>query len=283
MARAPRPRPPERQYRMRVQTRPLEAHVELIHASRVAARRPFVYPEHRHASFEIIVPVRGAYVCRINGGPVRALPGRAVVVQPNDRHQDFVARGQVYCGIGLQISAKGFDDARLVGSPVAARRVVAADLRDLADGLLDETVRGDHLAARRQDSLAEEALWRLLRAIPAADLAGIWRQDAAAGSFHAEFERVLAAAGGKALTVAQLAHALRTSVSALQTACVRHLGLPPAKALSRWRVQQARRLLADPLLSVSDVSQRLGFANPYHFARVVRRHTGFPPSRLRQR
>ncbi len=79
----------------------------------------------------------------------------------------------------------------------------------------------------------------------------------------------------------RLAQELGLTVGTLHARCAQHLGLTPAKALTRWRVSQARQLLAGTMLTVAAIAERLGFANPYHFARVVRRHTGFPPSKLR--
>jgi AraC-like DNA-binding protein len=42
-------------------------------------------------------------------------------------------------------------------------------------------------------------------------------------------------------------------------------------------------MLADPRVPVADAARLAGFADPFHFARVVRRVTGRPPSALRRR
>lgn len=82
-------------------------------------------------------------------------------------------------------------------------------------------------------------------------------------------------------SVPGLARHLNMSASALAHRCVAECGLAPAAWLRRRRIQQARELLLTGL-TVTAVSERLGFANPYHFARVFRRETGQPPSLARQ-
>ncbi len=82
-------------------------------------------------------------------------------------------------------------------------------------------------------------------------------------------------------SVPGLARHLDMSVSALAHRCVAECGLAPAAWLRRRRISQARELLLTGL-TVTAVSERLGFANPYHFARVFRREIGHPPSAIRQ-
>jgi len=82
-------------------------------------------------------------------------------------------------------------------------------------------------------------------------------------------------------SVPGLARHLNMSVSALAHRCVAECGLAPAAWLRRRRIQHARELLLTGL-TVTAVSERLGFANPYHFSRVFRRETGQPPSAARQ-
>lgn len=268
----------------RVLARPPAVRAELAWISDVVPRRAFAYPEHRHVLYEILVPRRGVYRCRIDGGAwIAAAPGQAVIVQPGDRHEDVLRAGQRYRAVGLRLVWGARAEAGLLGAGLPAqRRVVTVALDDLLDLIAAEVARGDAIAARRQDALAEELLWRLVRALPAASLAPAWRGDAQRDRFVADLERVFRERGGRGLSVPAIARALGLGATALTSACRRHLGLPPARALARWRVEQARRLLADSDLPVAAIAARLGFANPYHFTRVVRRHAGAPPSRLRR-
>jgi len=56
------------------------------------------------------------------------------------------------------------------------------------------------------------------------------------------------------------------------------IGVPPQQYLDWQRMALATRMLSTPDLSVAEVSDRLGFSAPSHFARFFAQHIGFPPS-----
>jgi AraC-like DNA-binding protein len=60
-------------------------------------------------------------------------------------------------------------------------------------------------------------------------------------------------------------------------------GQSPRRWLEHRRIDAVRGMLADPRVPVADAARLAGFADPFHFARVVRRVTGRPPSALRRR
>jgi AraC-like DNA-binding protein len=61
----------------------------------------------------------------------------------------------------------------------------------------------------------------------------------------------------------------------------RATGCTPGEYLERLRLAEARALLADEDLSVSEVAYRAGFKDPAYFARRFRRTTGESPSAFR--
>ena len=54
-------------------------------------------------------------------------------------------------------------------------------------------------------------------------------------------------------------------------------GMPPLAWMARRRMRLAQDLLATTTLPVAQVAERCGYADPFHFSRVFRRHTGQPP------
>jgi len=59
-------------------------------------------------------------------------------------------------------------------------------------------------------------------------------------------------------------------------------GEPPGRYLQRLRIEAAKDLLVDPSLSVSEVAERVGFADAGSFSAVFRRHTGHTPGAQRR-
>lgn len=60
------------------------------------------------------------------------------------------------------------------------------------------------------------------------------------------------------------------------------IGRTPMRYLAEWRMQRARRLLADPELSVSEVGRQVGYASEAAFNRAFRDAFGEPPGRYRR-
>jgi len=63
----------------------------------------------------------------------------------------------------------------------------------------------------------------------------------------------------------------------------RATGLTPARYLWRLRGERGAAMLAETGLSVAEVAERCGFANPFHFSRFVRRLFALSPRELRRR
>jgi signal transduction histidine kinase/AraC-like DNA-binding protein len=67
------------------------------------------------------------------------------------------------------------------------------------------------------------------------------------------------------------------------TACFRQeLGVTPIAYINRYRVHQAKQLLADLGKSITDVALEVGFSDSGYFSRVFRREVGVSPEAYRQ-
>ena len=83
------------------------------------------------------------------------------------------------------------------------------------------------------------------------------------------------------ITQAALQRVARLSSSRLQALFREVTGYPPLDYLRRLRVEEARRLLADPRLSVKEIAARMGFRDTSHFSKVFRRVDGLSPAHFR--
>jgi len=61
----------------------------------------------------------------------------------------------------------------------------------------------------------------------------------------------------------------------------RSTGMSPHQYLMRQRVERARHLLKQPEQTIISVAMDCGFANPSHFAKCFRQHTGMNPKQFR--
>ena len=83
------------------------------------------------------------------------------------------------------------------------------------------------------------------------------------------------------VTLPDLARAAGWSTATLHRLARRHLGDSPMGYLTRRRMIEAARLLADTDLTVGEIARRVGFPDPLHFSRRYRRWYGRPPSAAR--
>lgn len=251
--------------------------------SLVEARQPCIWPAHRHSHYEVILCRQGRYRCVVGNDEIALAPGEGLVVRPGDLHEDRIAPPLTYAAINLLLPGSGPDrspDLFRPDAPLAARRL-RADAEEwwaIAERLDRECHRpapdGPIL-----DALCLDLLRRVLRAVDPRALQPAWSKGPDL-AFAAHLQTVLAAHQGSSAPVAILARACGMGPRAFTAACRAATGLPPAKALLRFRCEQAVRLLHQGL-GVAATAERLGFASPFHFSRAFKRHLGEAPSRLR--
>lgn len=85
------------------------------------------------------------------------------------------------------------------------------------------------------------------------------------------------------LDVAAVCRAGFISVSSLQRAFLRQMGVSPMQYIIGLRIRKAVRLLVENRLRVREIAYACGFSDEKYFSRAFRRVYGYPPSKLRGR
>ncbi len=85
------------------------------------------------------------------------------------------------------------------------------------------------------------------------------------------------------LTVADIAARVHLSPSRLSHLFKEETRMSVMDYLLKARLDDAKRLLASPGISVAQAAEQVGFADPAHFSRCFKRAEGIPPSAYRQR
>jgi AraC-like DNA-binding protein len=159
----------------------------------------------------------------------------------------------------------------LENDPIARAMARVIQLRQSDDPL-------DTVAARIE---LLQALLLLLRRQPRTARSGTTAREALS---NARMERAMAfiRTHWRTLSSAQeVASAAGVSVSQLNRIAQSWMGQSTMEIVRRTKVEQARRMLADDLLSIKEVAAACGFASPYHFSKVFRRIDGLPPTEYR--
>lgn len=86
---------------------------------------------------------------------------------------------------------------------------------------------------------------------------------------------------GQTLPESQMAQLCQMSPSRFCREFKAAYGVTYVEYLAHHRVEQAKRLLINPAMSIADVAAAVGFTDPSYFTRVFRRLTGLAPSAYR--
>ena len=242
----------------------------------VTVQRATTWERHRHVDHEAIVVERGSYRCRLNAEELTLSTGQTLVAKPGDWHEDLLSQGVRYHALVF----------RLEGGPLFVPGVKPTD--QIANGIwrnwqgLLEALRRvgtDDAAPFLQDAALTPMVWLMVRGLASAALSAPYAPgDGDARAIYLAFERHI----GRKVSIAALARSLGQSERSLDRRCRIALGLSPAKALVRHRLQRAAHLLRHSPWPVKRIAAELGFANAFHFTRAFARQHGVPPTVFRR-
>ena len=85
------------------------------------------------------------------------------------------------------------------------------------------------------------------------------------------------------ITLKELARKSGMSVPHLSAKFKRFYGDSPINYLIGVRLRQARYLLLDPQLQISEVARRVGYDDIFHFSKLFKKHLGLSPRAMRNR
>jgi AraC-like DNA-binding protein len=246
----------------------------------------YEYPSHTHTNYELILVEHGPYRCELNGAELTIANGQILVIKPGDRHQDHLRDGQRHYVLHFRLvsDAHGTNAVALFKPKIAPTLQIcrANHTRDIlfVRELKREAEQKAAYAPVVQDCLLEALVWRTIRDLPQPGLSAAILRLPKDEAMRDQIITVMKRHLSENPSVATLAKELGMSARHLAGRCKTLFGVSPARWFLRIKLQQAEALLRSRELRIKEVSDELGFANPYHFSRVFRRHFGRPPSHL---
>jgi AraC-like DNA-binding protein len=102
-------------------------------------------------------------------------------------------------------------------------------------------------------------------------------------SFVARAERLLMDSVDKPPAIPGLARELGVAYSYFRREFKRHTGLAPYQYVRRLRLEKARRMIGSSSESLQSISERLGFASPFHLSAAFKKQYGQSPDHWRRR
>jgi AraC-like DNA-binding protein len=149
----------------------------------------------------------------------------------------------------------------------------------LVDEAASERPGGEAMLSKLSEVLFVETLRRYVTGLPDQHegwLAGV--RDPIVGKSLA----LLHGSVGRPWTIAELAHDVGVSRSALVERFSRYLAEPPMAYLTGWRLRLAARALASTSKGIAEISASVGYESEAAFSRAFKRAFGMPPARYRR-
>jgi AraC-like DNA-binding protein len=137
-----------------------------------------------------------------------------------------------------------------------------------------------------EESMAKEALADLamkmliLRIIQTQQLACVQQHKLNSSRLQAAVRYIQEHLSEK-ITIAQLAMTACMSQSAFFQSFRESFGISPLEYVLKARIEQAKKLMADPQISVTEVCYASGFNNLNHFSKLFKRMEGISPKQYR--
>ncbi len=249
----------------------------------------YEYPRHQHGNYELILVERGPYRCELNGAELELAMGALLVVKPGDWHADHFRAGQRHYVLHFRLlpaEAAGLSPRLFHERVRAEEQVIRGEHGENAvflEELRREAEGAQAFAGAVQDALLEALFWRVVRHLTPSGLSPEMVRLPKAEAKRAELAAAFAEWVERRGDVGDVAAALAISARQLANRCQAAFGESPARLLAEFKVRRAEELLRHRDLRVQEVSDRLGFANPFHFSRVFKRLRGQPPSAVVRR
>ena len=235
---------------------------------------------HSHPFWEFVFIGSGEGVMRMQGRLLPLRRGDLLLLPPLAEHQ-FVNTGRdkvenLYVGFGFEGRSPAAADGPILLGP--AGELLLAGLRGLSQALRGQRA-GSSL---RNQALAYEILYRALEQLEG--------HPELAPRLALDRDQILAERARKYLesnihrtvSVEEVAAKFFLSPHYFARKFKSEIGMGIKEWHNRARMEKAVELLRDPMLTVSEVAAKLGFANANYFTNRFREHFGKPPGLARR-
>lgn len=132
---------------------------------------------------------------------------------------------------------------------------------------------------KNRDSRYQECLAELITILFKKE---VYRTESAAEYFKEEIFSCLYSSDNNSITVPELAHAMKMSVSSLYKKCTDFCGVSPQHLLKEYRFRMARQYLLYTQSSLKDIAEIVGYSDVFAFSKAFHNYFGFPPSSYRK-
>jgi AraC-like DNA-binding protein len=248
---------------------------------------PYDKAEHPHQEYEWLLIREGRLRVWIDQVSIEVGPGDLYFVQPGQTHRELSLE------VPLDFYAVRFHLRDLSGRTAyflpppgdPARqclRKADAEFGRLFESVYQEVWKSRPGAEEIVEGIVWQMVWmarRELNLLP--ELSGGARQWGRQTATVEAARQFLAANLRRSVSMAELGRACCISPDRLRHVFKERTGLSPKQFAAALRVEEAKRLLRDPSLTVAEVAYSVGCEDAFYFSRLFKKATGLSPQGFR--
>jgi AraC-like DNA-binding protein len=255
---------------------------------KLSMNEAYEYPVHQHEQYEVIWIKKGPYRYSLNGEDYSLDDSSLIIIKPGDIHQDHLSKGQFHYVLHFSLRDDLLGDSNspdLFVKGIKAEQQVIHKVPDLTEYFFRELeleVKKPDLASYfLQDSLMESFFWCLVREIPERYLSESFQQNSRQQVFQGKLYQIFEYLDHSVVSVDRIAEAMNVSRRTLANYCRIYFDESPARLHRKYVLSKGALLLSSTTLPIQQISESLGFENPFHFSRLFKQYYGEAPSQFR--
>lgn len=262
---------------------PKSAEIVLQRVLYCTPEKKMTISRHQHFSFELLYLVSGSYGYQHNGMFLELQGGEGTLIRPGDWHTDYLSRNTVYMAVNFVLRPdsvfKSDCDERLLIFKDDNDRLIHGILKNL----MAENAGRDAFSAMLRDSYAPELFWHVMRRLPREIMKDELFEEEELRGFRESLEALALSNVHEFLDLEEMAVRLHLTPRTLNNRCRTCLHMSPVKAFMKIKLDYSMKLVKQTSMSIKEISEYLGFKNPYHFSIAFKRFFRYSPEYFRKK
>ena len=243
-----------------------------------------IIPRHQHFDYELIYVLDGSYKYQHNNINHYIKSQHGLLIRPGDWHTDFLSESSEH--IGVNFIFRG-EEPNFLQEISDERLLCFYDkkkiIKNILSKLLAENSSEDSFSIYLQTAYTLELYWQVLRLLSKDAIPQKLFIDEEKIRFQKKLKMVFLQNIHKFISLEIIASQLYLTPRTLHNYCHTIFGMSPVKAFMKAKMDYSMELLSQTEMSIEEISEYLGFQNPYHFSKAFKRFFNCNPSSIRQK